>query len=44
MILHPIALQIKDRKAIQKQKTANLKETINKMKNGKLSEGLGRQL
>ena len=38
MILHPISLQIKDRKAIQKQKTANLKETINKMKNGKLSE------
>ena len=38
MILHPIALQIKDRKAIRKQKTANLKETIHKLKNGKLSE------
>ena len=38
MILHPIALQIKDRKATQKQKTANLKETLHKLKNGKLSE------
>ena len=30
MILHPIALQIKDRKTIQKQKTINLKETLQK--------------
>ena len=38
MILHPIVLQIKDKEAIQKQKTANLKETLHKLKNGKLSE------
>ena len=36
--LHHISLQIEDRNVIQKQKTANLKEILEKMKNGRLSE------